>query len=29
MWCAVSARCEAALEDALGEDPLAVAVRGE
>ncbi|WP_312899011.1 hypothetical protein [Corynebacterium variabile] len=29
MWCAVSARCEAALEDALGEDPFAVAVRGE
>ncbi len=29
MWCAVAARCEAALEDALGEDPLTVAVRGE
>lgn len=29
MWCAVSARCEAALEDALGRDPLSVAVRGE
>lgn len=29
MWCAVAARCEAALEDALGTDPLAVAVRGE
>ncbi|WP_158026036.1 hypothetical protein [Corynebacterium sp. CNJ-954] len=29
MLCAVSARSEAALEDALGEDPLAVSVRGE
>ncbi|AGP30970.1 hypothetical protein [Corynebacterium terpenotabidum] len=29
MWCAVSARCEAALEDQLGINPLSVAVRGE
>ncbi len=29
MLCAVSARSEAALEDALGEDPLAVSIRGE
>lgn len=29
MWAAVSARSEAALEDALGEDPLAVSIRGE
>ncbi|MCJ7859510.1 hypothetical protein [Corynebacterium kalidii] len=29
MLCAVAARSEAALEDALGEDPFAVSVRGE
>lgn len=29
MWCAVSARCEAALEDRAGTDPLSVPVRGE
>lgn len=29
MWAAVSARCEAALEDQLGTDPLTVTVRGQ
>lgn len=29
MWCAVSARCEAAIEDALDRNPLSVAIRGE
>lgn len=29
MWCAVSARCEAAIEDALNRNPLSVAIRGE
>lgn len=28
-WCAVAARCEAALEDRTGTDPLSVPVRGE
>lgn len=29
MWCAVAARCEAAIEDRQGVDPLSVIVRGE